>query len=177
MPEFARVAIPAGLSPFGVDREWCWQHESSLRPDLRITWSRNVARWDTLGTEPPIMSSGLFPAQRIGPMPARGERACHGLYPLPRSVEAALSSWPSGASVTWKQLNESAHFLWRHAREQELFHRGDEPDADQLLADDVVRAVIGGAAHGIGPGPAREHGHRLALLRAHIRGAAASRSA
>ena len=138
----ARVAVPAGLEPWQIDREWAWSHERTLRPDLRLTWSANIDRFDALGAHPDISQTDLLPPARLGPMPPRGGRTRHGVYPLPPAVEQALDGAP-------KSLLESAHFIWRGARELDLWSRGDAPDAEALFADPILRRVAAGP-HGLG---------------------------
>ncbi|MBT3139484.1 hypothetical protein KL867_00315 [Ruegeria litorea] len=164
VPAIAAVATSANLSPQDIDREWAWQHEATLRPDLQITWSTNVDRFDGLRQIPDITASGLLPGGSIGPMPRRGNRARHGKYPLPRDVEALLETVGGKTRFSRKQLNEAAHFIWRCAREINLFVRGDEPTAPELFNAYILTAVFHRGSLGLSERALAEHRRRAAAL-------------
>ncbi|WP_111432048.1 hypothetical protein [Rhodobacteraceae bacterium DSL-40] len=132
--ELARVAVPAGLEPWQVDREWAWLHERGLRPDLRLTWARKIARFDDLGANEIIAATELLPPIMLGPMPPRGTRLKNAVYPLPAPVETAAAGCD-------KPLLEAMHFVWRCARDLGIWERCDAPDAralfDERVLDDV----------------------------------------
>lgn len=129
------VAGPAGYEPWTIDREWAWCHERTLRPDLRDTWSRNVARFDALRDLASIASSGLLPSEPMGPMPARGSRIKHAAYPLPPHFEDEFS----GES---KEILEAAHFVWRCGRDLQIWHRADCPEVADILSDETLETVL-----------------------------------
>lgn len=128
------VAGPAGYEPWTIDREWAWRHERTLRPDLRDTWSRNVVRFDALRNNTSIAATGLLPSEPLGPMPARGNRIKHAVYPLPRSLEAELVG-------ETKQILEAVHFIWRCGRDFGIWHRADRPDISEILSDKILETV------------------------------------
>lgn len=131
---FLNVAVVAGLEPWQIDREWAWLHERSLRPDLRITWAKNVARFDRLQTFPELVAAGLLPSDNLGPMPPRGTRIKHAVYPLPVIIETTTI----GEN---KQVQEAAHFVWRCARDLGLWKRGEAPHPRDLFCDTVLDKV------------------------------------
>ncbi|WP_353476826.1 hypothetical protein PVT71_28630 (plasmid) [Salipiger sp. H15] len=149
----ARVAGEARLEPWQLDREWAWSHERGLRPDLRLTWARNITRLDALRELPAVAASGLLPPQCLGPMPARGARCRHGLFPLPRRFEAALDGAP-------QQLLEAAHLLWRCLRALGLFPRGADP-APGLLVSETLLERVEAEQSLLAPTSARQHLARL----------------
>lgn len=128
------VAVIAGLEPWQLDREWAWIHERSLRPDLRITWSRNIDRLDALHAVPGIAATGLLPTERLGPMPARGSRLKHAVYPLPARFQAVLQG-------ETKQVLEAAHFVWRCLRAFGVYSRGDDPAPSAVVADEHLERI------------------------------------
>lgn len=130
-----RVAQLTDLDPWQLDREWAWQHERSLRPDLRLTWSRAIDLFDALQAIPEVAGSNLLPTGRLGPMPVIGERLKHAEFPLPHGIEAALVGED-------RQMLEAAHFVWRVLRHLRVYARGDTPSRDELFSDtqlDLVR--------------------------------------
>ncbi|GAA6202954.1 hypothetical protein [Aquicoccus sp. SU-CL01552] len=129
-----RLAVPDGLEPWQIDREWAWTHERGLRPDLRVTFARNIERFDALHTHDMIIDAQLLPPQPLGPMPRQGERLRNAVYPLPSLIERALE----GES---KPLLEAAHFVWRTAREIGLWRRGDAPTPADLFSEVVLRRI------------------------------------
>ena len=147
------VARPAGLEPWQLDREWAFCHERDLRPDLRITWSSNVDRFDALQTILGPNGHKLLPPERLGPMPPRGDRLRNAVYPLPKSVELAMEG-------ETPQMLESAHFVWRCARDLGIWQRGDAPDTRELFTDDVLERVAQGQTL-IAPASADLHRARI----------------
>ncbi|MCE0505939.1 hypothetical protein LR948_11265 [Roseivivax sp. GX 12232] len=131
----ATVAVRDGREPWQIDREWAWTHERSLRADLRHTWSRAVDHFDALRKHPEIATSGLLPADQLGPMPETGSRLKNAHLPLPRRVEAALE----GES---KQIFEAAHFIWRCLRALGTHAKHDNPGARALLAEVNLELVL-----------------------------------
>lgn len=129
------VALEAALEPWQLDREWAWDHERSLRPDLRRKWTRMINCFDALHDVPGIKESGLLPAERLGPMPANGARLKNGHLPLPRRFEAVLD----GES---KQVLEAAHFLCRCLREFGIYSRGDDPAPGALVSEAHLDRVM-----------------------------------
>lgn len=129
------VAMHDDLEPWQLDREWAWVHERSLRPDLRRKWNRAVRNFDKLRSLPQLLGTTLMPANRIGPMPRKGERLKNAHYPLPRQFEAALEG-------EGKQVMEAAHFLYRCLRELGIYRRGEDPSTDDLLADEALKVVM-----------------------------------
>jgi hypothetical protein len=113
-------------SPRDLTRDWAWQHERGLRPDLRITFSAKIGRLDTLRTHPVLVDCGLLPAERLGPMLPRGGRHRHAVYPLPRSVEAAIAALDASDAERFS-IEGSVHFIWHLARDAGLYQPGDAP--------------------------------------------------
>jgi hypothetical protein len=122
------VALETALEPWQLDREWAWDHERSLRPDLRRKWTRVITCFDALHDVPGIAQSGLLPAEHLGPMPDIGARLKNGHFPLPRRFEAVLE----GES---KQVLEAAHFVYRCLREFGIYSRGDDPAPGALVSE------------------------------------------
>lgn len=147
------VARPAGLEPWQMDREWAFCHERDLRPDLRLTWSNNVDRLDALHAILGSNGRNLLPPERLGPMPPRGDRLRNAVYPLPKSVELAIEG-------ETPQMLESAHFVWRCARDLGIWQRGDAPDARELFTDNVLERVAKGQTL-IAPASADHHRARI----------------
>lgn len=131
----ARIAIPEHLEPWQLDREFCWTHERGLRPDLRLTFARNIARFDALRGIEAIAQAGLMPRSRLGPMPSRGSRLKNAHLPLPRRFDAALEG-------ETKQVLEAAHFLWRCLRAFGVHARGDDPALGALVADAHLAQIM-----------------------------------
>lgn len=129
------VAVVAGLEPWQLDKEWAWMHERSLRPDLRITWSRNIDRLDALHAVPEVAATGLLPTDRLGPMPARGSRLKQAVYPLPARFQAVLEG-------ETKQVLEAAHFLWRCLRAFGVYARGDDPAPFAIVTDEHLERIM-----------------------------------
>ena len=129
------VAANTGLEPWQLDREWAWLHERSLRPDLRLTFARNIARFDALRRIEAIAAAGLMPTYPLGPMPPRGCRLKNAHLPLPRRFEAALEG-------ETKQVLEAAHFIWRCLRAFGVHARGDDPAPAGLLADQHLERIL-----------------------------------
>lgn len=129
-----RVAGPDGREPWQLDREWAFCYERGLRPDLRLTWSRNVDRFDALHALLDPTERKLLPTERLGPMPPRGSRLKNAVYPLPNSVDVALTG-------ETKQVLEAAHFVWRCARDLGLWQRGEAPDTTALFCNEVLDRV------------------------------------
>ena len=130
----ACIAIPENLEPWQLDREWAWTHERGLRPDLRLTFARNIARFDTLRGIETVAQAGLMPRSRLGPMPSRRERFRNAVYPLPPQIEVALDG-------EHRSLVEAVYFVWRIARETGLYARGDAPEPRELFSECVLAHV------------------------------------
>lgn len=131
----SRVAQLTDLDPWHLDREWAWQHERGLRPDLRLTWSRAIDLFDALQEIPGVAGSNMLPTGQLGPMPVTGKRCTHAEFPLPPGIEAALAG-------NDRQVLEAAHFVWRVLRHLRVYARGDTPSRDELFSDtqlDLVR--------------------------------------
>ena len=129
------VAADTGLEPWQLDREWAWAHERSLRADLRLTFARNIARFDALRRIEAIAGAGLMPTYPLGPMPPRGCRLKNAHFPLPYRLEAALEG-------ETKQVLEAAHFVWRCLRAFGVHARGDDPAPAGLLADQHLERIL-----------------------------------
>jgi len=129
------VAADTGLEPWQLDREWAWAHERSLRADLRLTFARNIARFDALRRIEAIAGAGLMPTYPLGPMPPRGCRLKNAHFPLPYRLEAALEG-------ETKQVLEAAHFVWRCLRAFGVHARGDDPAPAALLADQHLERIL-----------------------------------
>ena len=97
-------------------------------------------------------------------MPGRGNRARHGKYPLPRDVEALFETVGGKTRFSRKQLNEAAHFIWRCAREINLFARGDEPTAPEVFNAYILTAVFHRGSLGLSERALAEHRRRAAAL-------------
>ncbi|HRO12138.1 hypothetical protein [Amaricoccus sp.] len=180
--ELQRAAVAAGVVPVGnpvpalfeaagetfaaprdLTREWAWQHERGLRPDLRITFAANIDRLDALHAVPALTGSGLLPPEPLGPMPSRGGRHIHAVYPLPRPIEAAVAELDV-PDVERRSIEGSVHFVWRQARDAGLHTAGDAPTAEELLSEatvDRLRAMATGRAQ---RAAWREHVPRLRTL-------------
>ena len=165
IPDLARTAIADEIgSPQLIDREWAWQTERGLRPDLRLTWSRDIERFDALYAHHALRACGLMPDAPLGPMPKRGQRARHGLFPLPRPIETVVdrAADTPGIGYSWQQLNEAAHLVWRHARELGRFARSDAPDVAEMFSEAVVSAVFAQAE--LSARMLDEHARRVSAL-------------
>jgi len=170
VPKIAAIAISDGLSPSQIDREWAWQHERSLRPDLQITWSANVARFDALLGERKIEISGQLLTGPLGPMPRRGMRAKHGIFPLPPGVDEFLEAIGDGlVGFSQKQLNEAAHFVWRFAREAKLFDKHCAPEPEVLFDEAVLTQVFEKVRGDMSSQALREQRRRAGALQFHLR--------
>lgn len=131
----ARIAGAQNVEPWQLDREWAWTHERGLRPDLRLTFARDIARFDALRDIAAIAQAGLMPTHPLGPMPPRGSRLKNAHLPLPCSFEAVLDG-------ETKQVLEAAHFLWRCLREFGVYARGDDPASGDLVAEGHLEQVM-----------------------------------
>lgn len=131
----AGIAILQNLEPWQLDREWAWTHERGLRPDLRLTFARNIARFDALREIQAIARAGLMPTCPLGPMPPRGSRLKNAHLPLPGRFEAALEG-------ETKQVLEAAHFFWRCLRAFDVYARGDDPAPGALVAEGHLERIM-----------------------------------
>jgi len=61
-----QIAVPENLEPWQLDREWAWTHERGLRPDLRLTFARNLSRFDALRGIETVAQAGLMPEGPLG---------------------------------------------------------------------------------------------------------------
>lgn len=161
VPAIAAVAQKSGLSPSQIDREWAWHYGRALRSDLKITWSRNVERFDALRSMPVHEITSALPMKPLGPMPKTGNRARHDIYPLPIEIECFLEQLEEDATVySSKQLRETLCFVWRYARESGLFCQGDTPTAQQLLSEQILNNLKQSGIHGLQSDAFSEHQRR-----------------
>lgn len=163
VPALFEAAGETLAAPRDLTREWAWQHDRGLRPDLRITFAAAIDRLDALRAIPVLTGSGLLPPEPLGPMPSRGGRHVHAVYPLPRPIEAAVAELDVSAAER-RSLEASVHFVWRQARDVGLHAAGDAPTAEELLSESTVgqlRAMATGRAQ---RDAWREHMPRLRAL-------------
>lgn len=161
VPAIATVAQESGLSPTRINREWAWQHGRALRSDLKITWSRNVERFDALRSISVIESTRVLPLHPLGPMPKTGNRARHDIYPLPIEIECILENIDENAAgYSGKELRETVCFVWRYAREIGVFRQGDAPTIQQLLSGQLLDNLMQNGIHGLQSRAFSEHRRR-----------------
>lgn len=163
LPALFEAAGDTFPAPRDMTREWAWSYERGLRPDLRITFSANIDRLDALRAVPALNDSGLLPPEPLGPMPSRGGRHIHAVYPLPRPIDAAIAELDV-PDAERRSIEASVHFVWRQARDAGLYAAGDSPNAEELLSEATVDRLRARATGRAQRTVWREHMPRLRKL-------------